>query len=138
MELIVLQGQPDCGKTTTINIVYYLLLQNGYKQVVGNFMNLGKNDFLDVLENGAQRIGIVSQGDWCRGPYAVKLHLKKLCNAGCSKTICAQTLGLHKSPIAKMIALYPVLKFISKSKTPIPSLERIDNYNVACSIMQLV
>lgn len=45
MEVIALQGNPDVGKTTTLNIVYQLLLQAGYTQVAGKFKDLSNDDF---------------------------------------------------------------------------------------------
>ena len=54
MEVIALQGHSNSGKSETINIVYQLLLQNGYTQVRGQFIgplgNPAMRDFLDVLQ----------------------------------------------------------------------------------------
>lgn len=61
MNVIALEGTSSVGKTSTINVVYQLLLQNGYTQVLGCFEDLANNDFLDVMTNGNQTIGVVSQ-----------------------------------------------------------------------------
>lgn len=120
MELIVLEGDAHVGKTTTLNIVYQLLLQAGYRQVPGFFQDLANNDFLDVLEDSnKQRVGIVTQGDYAIGNFSVKRHLMTLDQAGCKKTVCARTYGPTKSKILHAIQQYPwITPPILKTKTP--------------------
>lgn len=110
MKLIVLEGLSDAGKTATINVAYQLILQAGYDQVPNCFEDLKHNDFLDVLTNGAQKVGIVSQGDYARRINSVKNHLAKLQSFGCDKAICAVTSGPKKQEIQTAIKAYPLLK----------------------------
>lgn len=130
MKLIVLEGDPGVGKTDTINVAYQLMLQTGYDQVPNCFEDLQHNDFLDVLTNGEQKVGIVSQGDYAKDIYSVKNHLAKLQSFGCDKAICAATLGPTKQRIQTAIDAYPLLKEKVRKK-PVPnknvSLYRIEN-----------
>ncbi|MDM1098318.1 hypothetical protein HXZ81_17105 [Myroides odoratimimus] len=126
MELIVLEGNPSVGKTNTINIVYQLLLERDYKQVINCFQDLGNNDFLDVLEKDDEKIGIVSQGDYAIGECSVEKHLEKLVMYGCKKAICACTVGTGKSRIKKIINNYSNV-IILKTGQSIVSLQRIEN-----------
>lgn len=132
MELIVLKGDGNVGKTETINIVYQLMLSNGYTQVAGYLEDLGKDDFVDVLYNGSQKIGIVSQGDYAIGTYSVKNHLIRLQNAGCDKAICACTNG--KPKIINAINGY-IHTIINKTKEPDASLQEIENKKSAQKII---
>ncbi len=135
MDLIVLKGNSDVGKTTTINIVYQLLLTKGYKQVPNCFQDLGNGDFLDVIENGIQKVGIVSQGDYAIGSYSVGNHLFTLQNAGSNKAICACTNG--KPKIINAINKYTHTSINKTSQTNV-SLQRIDNNYDALKIMLYV
>lgn len=134
MYVITLKGDESKGKTPTINIAYKLLLKKGYIQVPGFFEDLKHNDFLDVLENSYQRVGIVSQGDYERGNFKVANHLAKLNAAGCDKVICACT--SRKPAIESMIKIYPHLfPFIDKTIAKSQSDEIIDNTNDANTLI---
>lgn len=135
MNLIVLKGRPNKGKTQTLNIVYHFLLANGYKQMPGFFKDLANGDFMDVLTDPhGNIIGIVTQGDYAKGRNFVGNHLKYLENANCSKTICAQTLGATKSRIANIIATYSHTDLV-KTEEISKSLQRIENCNDAIKII---
>ena len=51
MEVIALEGDPNSGKTKTLNLVYALLVQAGYTQVPRFFHDFCKDYFLYVFEN---------------------------------------------------------------------------------------
>ena len=136
MDLIVLEGDPHIGKTETLNIVYQLLLQTGYTQIPGNFIDLANNDVLDILQ-GKFKVGIVTQGDYAIGPCSVKNHILHLQSKGCGKAICACTLGGSKQKIKNAIALYPHIT-ISKIANSNISLRRIDNNKDANTILALI
>jgi ABC-type multidrug transport system ATPase subunit len=92
MELIVLRGERNVGKTHTINIVYQRLLQDGYEPVEGHFLVLNDaSDFRDILQKGDKRIGIVSMGDYGIGGCSVKAHLQYFASQNCQKAITACT-----------------------------------------------
>lgn len=86
MELIVLKGKENTGKTTTINYVYNELRGNGYEEPdQDKFENLGKGDFLAILEKEDIKLGINSQGDEVN---QIQKYLRVLENEGCSRAIC--------------------------------------------------
>lgn len=65
MRILVLQGMPDTGKTSTLNLVYDMLVQNGgvstNRQVIGN---PAQNDFSDIVQWNNQRIAFFTMGDY--------------------------------------------------------------------------
>lgn len=64
MRITVLQGLHNTGKTSTLIIVWNLLLQNG--GVSTNRQPLGgdSNDFSDIVVRGNQRIAFYTMGDY--------------------------------------------------------------------------
>jgi hypothetical protein len=138
MEVIALEGDPNIGKSETINIVYQLMLWHGYTQVHGHFKVLGNStmrDFIDVLEKDGQKTGIVSQGDFQRGPDSLKKHLLALQLAGCVKAVCACT---TKPGTLAAVRSYPMHHFVNKVSTPSLALQRIDNGKYASSLFVLI
>lgn len=138
MEIIALEGSSNIGKSETINIVYQLMLWHGYTQVPGHFKVLGNptmRDFIDVLEKDGQKIGIVSQGDYQRGPDSLKNHLLALQLAGCVKAVCACT---TKPGTLAAVSSYPIHHFVTKTPTLILALQRIDNGHDAGVIYKLI
>ena len=83
--IIALKGRGNSGKTTTINLLPNILLANGYSRVPGMFQQHG-SDFLDVFENGVQRVGVTSSGDTFD---LVHDRLTDLVNAKCDVYVCA-------------------------------------------------
>lgn len=83
--IIALKGRGNSGKTTTINLLPNILLANGYSRVAGMYQNHG-SDFLDVFENGKQRVGVTSSGDTYD---LVHDRLTDLINAKCDVCVCA-------------------------------------------------
>jgi len=114
MEVIALRGIYDTGKSETINMVYQGLLAVGYRQVLGCLQNLGgHNDFLDIIENGIKKIGIVSRGD-IAGLLAQDLQY--LNNANCLKTVCACR---SRGQTVRAVTQYPQYQFIPKTIAPL-------------------
>lgn len=87
MELIVLKGKPNAGKTATINYVYNELKdKRGYIQY--RYKKFKKGDFLAVVKKENDIVGIISQGEGIR---YIKKFLKEFKEQeGCTKVICAQ------------------------------------------------
>ena len=83
--IIALKGTGNSGKTTTIKLLPNILLANGYSRVAGMHQNHG-SDFLDVFENGKQRVGVTSSGDTYD---LVNDRLTELINAKCDVCVCA-------------------------------------------------
>ena len=63
MKLIVLRGGPNEGKTTTLRLVYDILLFQGARIVVPRAPGRNTYDFKTVLEYEEKRIAIYSAGD---------------------------------------------------------------------------
>lgn len=138
MRVIALEGDSNSGKTKTLNFVYALLLQAGYTQVSGAFQDLGNDDCLDVFQSHGKTVGIVTQGDYAIGVYSVKKHLARLQTSGCDVAVCACTVGTSKQKIKDAITAYPNHSFIPKTKSQSVESERVDNFNCATSIMQMI
>lgn len=137
MKVIALTGDSHIGKTTTLNLVYSLLLDRGAIQRNNCFIDLENNDCLDVLETiNDQIIGIVTQGDYCKGEYSVKNHLKRLFDYGCDIVICAANKG--KTNIKKAICGYEDHIFIDKTVSQSVENRRVNNYKDAMAILNRV
>ena len=117
MKLIVLKGEPDAGKTVTINYVYNKLRGQEYIEPSRDvFKDLENGDFLTVLEKENVKLGVISQGDYAKGDCSVKKHLESLENQSCSIVICAQTIGENKEKIQKAIDKYSQKEIVTISK----------------------
>jgi len=131
MKVIALKGKANIGKTTTLNIVYQFLLEDGYTQVSGNFRELGNpkmKDFIDILEKDDIKIGIVSMGDYSlKIGSSVRCFLQELDDKGCSVSICASR--TDKIGTINAVKRYTNHHFIDKRILSTLSEERILNYN---------
>ena len=141
MDVIALTGKSNCGKTETLNIVYQFLLQNGYVQIQNPifFKVLGNpvmRDFIDILEKGNRKVGIVTVGDYVIGNISIQKNLAYLDAAGCNIAITACT---TKNPKAEFqVKFYPNSTLISKISTNELSKERIENYFYAQKIINSI
>lgn len=133
MDVIALMGESDVGKTHTLNILYSLLLANGYTQVLGHFQDHSNNDFLDILEKDGVRIGIATQGDYVR---ELPKHLSYLRNNGCIKAVCACT--TDKEGTINAVHAYKNTQIFIESKESSYSLQRIVNTNHALHILSKI
>jgi len=92
MKVIALRGDVSTGKSHVINIVYQFLLQDGWVQVPTHFRILGNpayEDIIDILQKGAQTIGVIGAGDYQIGAIALSKLLKELELKGCDIAVCA-------------------------------------------------
>jgi hypothetical protein len=103
MELIVLKGKANVGKTATINYVYNELIKKNWKEVEP-YREISNGDFWAVLEKDEIILGIVSQGDYVGTDNSVQNHLNRLEKKSCSKVVCAQTNS--KPSLQKVIDKY--------------------------------
>jgi hypothetical protein len=143
MYVIALTGKVNTGKTETLNIVYQLLLFDGYKQVknlpspfIFRVLGNDQKDFTDVLEKKGKVVGIVTMGDFYSKEgddgETIKNLLRRLFNAGCTTAICACT-GENVEKIRLELQDYPNITF-QKSIASQPSEERIKNNSDAQTI----
>ena len=96
MELIVLKGGSNVGKTATINYVYNELIKRNWKEVVP-YTEISHGDFWAVLKKNEIILGIVSQGDYVgEKENSVEKHLENMKKYNCSKVICTIRKNLMK------------------------------------------
>jgi ABC-type cobalamin/Fe3+-siderophores transport system ATPase subunit len=85
VKIIMLSGSNSCGKSSTLNIVHQLLLENNgistNKQPLGG----NKKDFTDIVSYQNQRIAFFTMGD-----YATHLitAMTNYCNQGIDVLVC--------------------------------------------------
>ena len=112
MNIIALVGPPSCGKTTTLNILYQMLLVQG--GVSTNRQQLGgnRNDFSDIVRWNGRSIVIFTMGD-----YSTQLiqAVQQFSGQNCDVFICACNSRLVKPQ--REFALYQNIIF-NKNQEP--------------------
>lgn len=83
--IIALRGRGNSGKSTTIRLLYDLLLQNGY-QIISSNLNTVGGDFVAVFSKNGKTIGVTSSGDTYD---LVHDRLDELVNSNCNICLCA-------------------------------------------------
>ncbi len=120
MKVIALIGESNSGKTTTLTMVYELLVSEKWDEDHGKRKELNNGDFLTVLEKDNVKIGLVTQGDYAKTveeSLPVWKYLEKLDNYGCSIAVCACTTGPSKNRIKTHIDKYNP-HYITKTELP--------------------
>jgi len=69
VKIIVLEGLPTTGKTTTMGMVYATLVANGANQISFTPLNT-PNDFEAVVKYEKKKLAIYSEGDTLKNCYA--------------------------------------------------------------------
>ncbi len=134
MKVILLKGPGSCGKTTTLNLTYDILISQGAistqkKQEGGN-----PQDFSDllVLKNG-QRIGFLTMGDYA---YRVIELMDYFENQGCDTFVTACN-EKFKKPFYHL-AYYPNHQIITKVKQATLSVQNADNQLCSKTLYNLI
>ena len=83
--IIALRGKGNSGKSTTIRLLYDILLQDGFQLIQSNFQIEG-GDFIAVYSKMSNLIGITSSGDTYDLVYD---HLQNLLNSNCNICVSA-------------------------------------------------
>lgn len=138
MKVIALRGAHNTGKSHTLNIVYQILLRDGYVQVTGHFRVLGNpvfEDFIDILEKDGQWVGFVGMGDYQRGPGSLRNLLGELQNKGCTLSLCCCR-DIPK--IERAVTNYPNHLFVNKTLSAGPHNDRIVNALDADAMFTLI
>ncbi|MCA4896135.1 MAG: hypothetical protein ING84_14140 [Cytophagales bacterium] len=138
MKVIALRGEENAGKSHAINIVYSLLLRDGWIQVPGHFRVLGNpkfEDVFDVLEKDGILLGIVGMGDYQRGQASLAKLIAEIISKGCTVVIstCRNTPAIEKA-----IKNYPDHYFVDKTPSTGPENHRIVNTIDAQRMINLI
>lgn len=83
--IIALRGIGNSGKSTTIRILYTLMLENDFELVESNY-DSHRGDFIAILKKNKKLIGITSVGNTY--DY-VHERLQELISANCTICVCA-------------------------------------------------
>ena len=94
MKIIVLQGMPHKGKTTTLNKVWDILCkENGGNSTNRERLGGDRNDFSDIVIFNEQRIAFFTMGDFST-PLAKAVF--RYSEQGCKVLICALSINTPK------------------------------------------
>jgi thymidylate kinase len=136
MRIIVLQGMPNTGKTSTLNLVYDMLVPNGggvstNRRVIGN---LTQNDFSDIVIRGTQRIAFFTMGDY-------STHLVNAIydydRQGCDVLVCALSTNTSKARANNALTQFNVTR-INKTIEPNKPAQLAANTADAQTIVNLI
>ena len=85
MKIIVLQGRPKVGKTSTLTLMYEKLLKDGYSEL-NKVIATSSDDFHAILEKDGHKVGLNTAGDTVE---CVKTPFEAFEKAGCDIYITA-------------------------------------------------
>lgn len=85
MRIIVLQGMPSKGKTTTLGILWNLITSNGGNSTNRKSLNTS-NDFSDIVIINNQRVAFYTMGDYSN---SLANAIYDYANQGCDILVCA-------------------------------------------------
>ena len=134
MNIIALIGPSSCGKTTSLNIVYNILLSNG--GISNNRQSLGgdPNDFSDILTWQGRQIAFFTMGDYAR---PVVNATRDYYNLNCDCLICACN-DRFATPIYEFQSVLYNYNPILKTKEYNRSLRGIADQQAAQTIYNLI
>lgn len=135
MRIIVLQGMPDTGKTSTLNLVYDMLVPNG-GGVSTNRQPLGGDprDFSDIVVRGTQRIAFFTMGDF--STYLANA-IYDYDRQGCNVLVCALSSNNAKIRANNALNQFNTTR-INKTIAPNASAELATNTADAQTIFNLI
>lgn len=134
MRIIVLQGLSNQGKTSTINILYNMILDHG--GVSTNRCTYGGdvNDFIDTVLYKNQKIGILSMGDMST-PIAKEIW--NFNNIKCDLVICALSTNTTKVRANNALNHFNAHR-VNKTIAPNRNIEIVINTDDALTIYNLI
>lgn len=135
MRIIVLQGTPNTGKTSTLNLVYDMLVPNG-GGVSTNRQPLGgdPNDFSDIVVREMQQIAFFTMGDY--STYLANA-IYDYDRQGCDVLVCALSTNTAKVRANNALNQFNVTR-INKTITPNATAELATNTVDAQTIFNLI
>lgn len=135
MEIIVLQGLPYKGKTTTIGLVYDLVINGGGVSTNKKLLGADPNDFSDVVINYKNKeIAFYSMGDVST---ALSKAIYQYDKQGCDLIICALSTGTPKIRANNALNKYRTIR-LNKTVSSIKSLEISSNKSDAQQIFSII
>lgn len=132
MRIIALTGTSDCGKTTTLNLVYLNVLAHGGISTNKRPLGGDPNDFSDIVLYNNQKIAFFTMGDY--SGYVVNA-IRDNNNRGVDLLICACNSRFVR-PFTEM-AKYPH-NILNKTLASPTSDELTSNTNDANLIFGLI
>lgn len=66
MKIIILSGQISCGKTTTLNLVYQMVLSAGGNSTNKKQLGGDPHDFADIVAFQGKQVAFFTMGDYAR------------------------------------------------------------------------
>lgn len=135
MRIIVLQGMPNTGKTSTLNLVYNMLVPNG-GGVSTNRQPLGGDpgDFSDIVVRGTQRIAFFTMGDY--STYLANA-IYDYDRQGCDVLVCALSTNNAKIRANNALNQFNTTR-INKTIAPNATAELATNTADAQTIFNLI
>ena len=133
MKVIMLSGGNSCGKTTTLTIVYQMLLSNSWKSTNKKPLGGNRKDFEDVVNKQNKRVAIFTMGDYS---LQVISAMTKYNSQKVDVLVCACNSRFVKPYIE--IKKYVPNNIIQKSVTSSKNMEITMNNNDATTIFNLI
>lgn len=135
MRIIVLQGMPNTGKTSTLNLVYDMLVPNGGGVSI-NRQPLGGDprDFSDIVIRGTQRIAFFTMGDY--STYLANA-IYDYDRQGCDVLVCALSTNTAKVRANNALNQFNATR-INKTIAPNATAELATNTADAQTIFNLI
>lgn len=136
MRIIVLQGMPNTGKTTTLNLVYDLIVRPTGISISTNRQPLGSdpNDFSDIVLRGNQRIAFYTMGDYSNHLANAILNYSR---QNCDVMVCALSTNTLKVRANNMLNKFNTTK-INKTIASAQITEQQANNTDAQTIFILI
>lgn len=79
MRIIALRGEGNCGKTTTLNIVYdQMTTVDGWRPTDRRQVGGDRNDFSDILELNGRKVAFYTMGDYSNASIKAIRHYQNL------------------------------------------------------------
>ncbi|OOV25066.1 hypothetical protein BXU11_16070 [Flavobacterium sp. LM5] len=135
MEIIVLEGHSNKGKTTTIGLLHQILLQNGGTSTNKQPLGGDQNDFSDIVVNYKNlKIAIFTMGD---NSTSISQAIVQYDSLGCNFFICSLSTGTPKIRAHNRINQYQNTR-IQKTLSSQNISENQANNNDANQLFQLI
>lgn len=134
MNIIVLQGMPNTGKTGTINLVWDLLRNNGGVSTNRQPYGGDPNDFIDTVLWNNLKIGILSMGDLST---PIANEIRNFNSQKCDVVVCALSINNAKVRANNALNKFNITR-INKTIAPNQNAELATNTADAQTIFNLI